>query len=571
MITKINNERWVKWLTAGVFSYLLPLTSYLFVSCNDNWNEHFEVQQANEGTLWLSLCQDAEVSNFKRVVESCGYDARLNGSQVFTVFAPSNTQFSTTDADALIARYQEQKQSGVRDEDNEVIKQFLQNHIALFNQSVSSLTNDTITMMNGKYMLLTDKKFGESDIIGKNHFCENGVLFKLSRPQEYDANILEYFRKADDLDSLARFFYSYDIYQFNPNASVAGGEVQNGKIVYLDSVFNLTNSMINEFGYINREDSCYMIVAPTDDVWRSLYHDYQKYFNYSDQTARRDSLRDIMTRKAIVNGTIFNLNQNPLRNDTAWSVTYQKNYRNVTNNEPRYYFYPHPDADGGAFSGAEKVTCSNGVVLKQAHWMIDEHQTFLQQIKIEGESSRYIDSVMYAHEPLGMRQVLSTNPFYGKVSGNYFAEAQPIAAGSTTTIRYSLPNFLSGTGYDIYVVCAPAIAYNEQALPEDTLPCRLNFRIAYMQQDGTLSKEVALKNPLNNTNNYITRPNVMDTVLVASNYQFETCAFGIQNDRPMATLRVASSYISNRESSLYTRVLRIDCIIIKPHEEKLKN
>jgi len=35
MITKINNKNWVKVFMAGVFSYLLPLTSYLFTSCSD--------------------------------------------------------------------------------------------------------------------------------------------------------------------------------------------------------------------------------------------------------------------------------------------------------------------------------------------------------------------------------------------------------------------------------------------------------------------------------------------------------------------------------------------------------
>ena len=32
---KINKKNSVKVLMAGVFSYLLPLTSYLFVSCSD--------------------------------------------------------------------------------------------------------------------------------------------------------------------------------------------------------------------------------------------------------------------------------------------------------------------------------------------------------------------------------------------------------------------------------------------------------------------------------------------------------------------------------------------------------
>ena len=35
MITKINKTSWEKWLTAGVFSFLLPLSTFLFISCED--------------------------------------------------------------------------------------------------------------------------------------------------------------------------------------------------------------------------------------------------------------------------------------------------------------------------------------------------------------------------------------------------------------------------------------------------------------------------------------------------------------------------------------------------------
>ena len=46
MITKINRNSWVKWLTAGVFSSLLPLPSYLFVSCEDK----LDVSNPNQQT-----------------------------------------------------------------------------------------------------------------------------------------------------------------------------------------------------------------------------------------------------------------------------------------------------------------------------------------------------------------------------------------------------------------------------------------------------------------------------------------------------------------------------------------
>ena len=571
IMKKRISDRTVR-MNAGRINLLFILCSLFIsaaqISCSDTWDDYYQPSAAQEGTLWTALSQQDDVSNFASVLKACGYDARLDGSQVFTVFAPTNKQFSAQEASDLISRYQQQKASGVKDEDNEVVKQFVQNHIALYNLSVSSLTADSIKLMNGKYVQLTGSAFGHSSIVQKNQLFANGVLFTINQPEQYDPNVFEYLRSDGQLDSLAQFLYSYDVYEFDATNSVAGGEIRNGKVVYLDSVFRRSNAMLNLYGYLNREDSSYLVVAPVDTEWQRLFNEYKGYYNYSDVTARRDSMVRTMTRRAIVDGSVFNLNLQSSLADSALSTTYQTLYRNTaTYDEPRYYRYYQPFAQGGAFQGGEQVTCSNGQVMKLNHWNIDPRETFMQDIKVEAESNRYLDTVLYAREPVGLRQVSSDNPFYGQVSANYFVEAQPIAASSTTTLRYALPDFLSNVGYDIYCVCVPAIAYNERALPEDTLPCRLNFRIAHTEQDGTLAAETALRNPKDNTLNYITRPNVVDTVLVVSDYHFPTCAQGLNLQRPMATLRIASSYISNRESSLYTRTLRIDCILLRPHKE----
>ena len=48
MNTKINNQKWVKVMMAGVFSYLLPLTSYLFSSCSDLMDTDSELVEFEE-------------------------------------------------------------------------------------------------------------------------------------------------------------------------------------------------------------------------------------------------------------------------------------------------------------------------------------------------------------------------------------------------------------------------------------------------------------------------------------------------------------------------------------------
>ena len=103
-------------------------------ACTDTWDEHYDGSIAGvyEGSLWESLKGNPELSNFASVVQACGYDKSLASSQVFTVFAPTNESFAKEEADARIAEYNQQK-GKVSDEDNTVIKEFVQNHIALYN------------------------------------------------------------------------------------------------------------------------------------------------------------------------------------------------------------------------------------------------------------------------------------------------------------------------------------------------------------------------------------------------------------------------------------------------------
>lgn len=533
-------------------------------ACTDEWDGHYAEDKSTKGTLWEAIQERSELSNFAQVIEATGYKERLESSQMFTVFAPVNENFSSEEAEALIGSYEKEKAQGVREEDNSVVAQFVQNHIALFNRSVSSMTNDSITLMNGKYEVLTAQKFGERTILSRNQYVGNGVLFTIEGPEEYFPNVFEYIGLNGQTDSLFEFLDLYSVYEFAPDQSVAG-DIVDGKTVYLDSVFHLTNAMLREYGHINREDSNYLALVPSDRMWKELYDEYVGYFNYNNLTMKRDSMVRTHTRRAIADGTIFNLNmQAAYLRDSARSTKYEDLYANeISYAEPRYYIYRNPYVGGGAFEGAAETVCSNGRVMIQDTWKIDKRETFYQQIKVEAEANRYVDTIIQAKEPLNVRAVPMSNPFYGKISANYFMEAQPLTTASSTSVRYSIPDQLSNIGYDIYAVFVPAIAYNENASAEDRLPCRVRFTLGYLEQDGT-ETTTSLRNPVDNAVNFETTPDVIDTLLVAQDFKFPTCAFGLED--PQVTLRVASNLTSSM-SSRFTRTLRMDCIILKPHEK----
>ena len=537
-----------------IMKYTLAALLPMMAACQDEWDEHYGRTNplASPESLWEAMKADANLSNFVQLAENTGYNYQFNGDQMFTVFAPTNDCLSLSDIDSLTAAYNEQKARKIKDNDNSIIKQFLQNHIAMYNQSALP-TGDSVqmTMLNGKYGYLADGTINGVECLTSNQLYRNGILFTVGDKLPFFANVSESFGIDNELDSVAAFFDKFNVYEFNASQSVPG-EIVDGKTVYLDSVMNLSNVMFNELGLINREDSNYWMVVPVDKEWKRLYEEYRTYYNYDNTVPKRDSMQDIMAHKAILQGAIFNMNQQPSPQDSLLSTTYSKwNYR--------YYKCLSPYAPGGVLDGVSETTCSNGRMFKTDQWNIDKRTTFFQEIKIEAENSFYQDSVAKCKEPVSIRSVATTNPFYGKVSGNSFVEIEPLNIIVTPLIRYTIPNVLSNIGYDIYAVFAPATAAD--TLATDTLPLRVEFSIQYNDQDGRLVNPIDMVND-EGSKVYETRPNVVDTILVASDYKIPTCSYN--TNEPQVRLTVEANRGSAKQ---YTRTLRLDCIILKPHEE----
>ncbi len=534
---------------------LMAFLPLMALSCQDEWDEHYGQTNpmASQESLWQALKGRAELSNFVRLVENVGYEYYFDGDRMFTLFVPTNDCLTEADVDSLTEVYNAQKSNRIKNNDNTVIKQVLQNHMAMYNYAaIASGDSVQMMMLNGKYSYLADGGVNGVKYLSSNMLYRNGVLFTVGSRLPYFANVSEYFTMDDELDSIASFFSRYNVYEFDASRSVPG-EIVDGKTVYLDSVMNLKNVMFDELGYINREDSAYWMVVPTDRQWRKLYEEYKTYFNYDNRTAKRDSVENVMTHKAIVQGTVFNMNVQPSVNDSVISTNYNKaNYR--------YYKCLRPFDEGGVFSDARSVECSNGKVFISDNWAIDKRTTFFQEVKIEAENAYYQDSIAKCKEPVGTYTVPSGNPLYGQVSGNAYVQVEPRNTAVTPLIRFTIPNLLSNIGYDIYAVFAPAIA--SDTLATDTLPLKVKFSLKYNDQDGRQVNDIKMENPEGGTYVYETTPNVVDTILVARDYKIPTCSYGLSE--PQVRLTVESD---RGTASKYTRILRLDCIVFKPHED----
>lgn len=559
----------------------LALATLAFGACSDEWDEHYDVKPVGTGeSLWQTISADAELSNFARVLEACEFDLTLKSPQVFTVFAPTNADLTDDQVNSLIETYQAEKKDGIKDEDNRTIKEFVKNHIALYNHSVSSSTNDTLVMMNGKYLPFTPNSLGGKAFKTKNVHLSNGILFTMDEQLDYFSNVFEALGKIEGLDSIAAFFYEYNEYKFMPEKSVPGGIVD-GQTVYLDSVTELRNELFSMLGKIADEDSSYVMVAPDNEDWNRMVEEYKEYFNYSqdifaepvvDELAlkKRDSLHHLMTRMAIVRGTVFSRTLNPNMEDSARSTNavYHAN-RKYAYGDPNlhYYFYKKPYEVGGPFYGAVKTECSNGEVLKAYPWNLDKSQTFFQQIFVEAESRSYLAGVddieVTSENPktnVETYTVTEGHPLFNKISSNSFVTITPTGAGAMPSVSYYLPDVLSNIPYDLYMVTLPATAVDTAAVESQKLPSILKVNLIYKDEKGVKQDET-LQAKIETAGG-----DKIDTLLLKENLVLPTCSYGLSTPQVIVemTSRVTNSQVNKKT---HTRTLRVDCLILKPREE----
>lgn len=531
-------------------------------ACTDDWDQHYESATYGEGTLSQAIAKDNSLSNFRDVLVATGYDRILDGSQIFTVFAPSNSQFSTQARDSVIALYKSEKEAGIKDKRNKAIKEFVQNHIALYGHSTSSLTNDSIMMMNGKMLPLTSGAFCGQSFFSANEQANNGLLFKINGVSEYQPNVFEYIARDADLDSLAHFIYQYNEDKFIEESSVPG-QIIDGVTHYLDSVTQLVNTPIfsRTFSYnsIDDEDSTYWYLAPTNKVWAEQIAVNETFFQYAKNVDKRDSLMYFNPRMHLLKGTLFSRTVNPNYKDSLMSVNGRPfSVRRLSNIPNRVYFFDDPLGEQGILTGASTYQCSNGIVYKSDDWKIKRSQTFVTNLYNEADVR--LDSVdsKTTREPTYVR-VSTDNPYYNQVYSHDYVEIVPTAAAQTSSV-FKIPDVLSNLEYDVYMNIVPAEAGDTLAPDTERVPTKFRVTVYSCNEAG---KEVAM--PV--TKDLENDPTKVDKVYVGT-YKFTTCSWGLEKAQVKVKIdgRVSNTAVKNHTA---TKTIRLDAIIFEPHNEEL--
>ena len=590
---------------------LLVGTPVFWAACTDAWDDHYGVQEggmADQPSLYENIKADPALANFARVIETIGQDNVLKSAQQLTVWAPKG--LTSEQADSIIAVYEADKAAGRKDEDNRAITQFFQNHVALYARTISSLTNDTVSMLNKKYMHLIGKSESSGSLSG-NAFedmvlCNNGILYKTEDVQNFFPNIREYLEQMANADSIMAMLTKYDEYELDENSSVAGG-IKDGKTFYLDSVTTLRNTILNGLNaYIQREDSVYTVIVPTDEQWAKEYDTYKTYFNYNSLTPMADSLAEANTRMAILRGRFFNTSGNIRYNRAPEDSLTNTNYMELQSHNPRQNVYYKPFSADGIFDGLEKVQCSNGQVYIDNKGAIDPSTTFFTRSDIPAYMGNYYEVEKDAKnedrmnterrgfyynvyediynddntEIIGRRLIKEKLYYYLRVSSKVNTQH--------TEISYTMPSVLSGAYYNIYVVTVPSSSLptwfqvgHAELKENGSFPISAE-KISYtifdnphpVQADGTLlgipaekktvnDAETILKQSKNNTC-FVSSTEKVDTILVQSAVTFPYSNYGWGESVVRLNIKSFGPSSTSVRDKLYTRTMNINEIILVP-------
>lgn len=586
------------------YTLLTPALVLALAACQDNWDEHYDQYPDTtfgNSSLYEAIKSESDLSDFCKVIDATRmfanskmtvttYKELLNSDQVFTVWAPKNGTFNV---DSLLEMCK--TQNG----DSLVESQFLMNHIARYSHADNG-KKQTITTLNSKYLKVDNLVAGNANLVsGKyNMTAANGVLHTIDEPIAFQYNLYEKLINLDKYSHIGKFFRSYHINRFDESSSLATGANDEGKTVYIDSVFYTYNSLWSSYAPINLEDSSYLIVMPTKEVWDSIYKEakpYYDYSSYSSDSVKNDSVSEYNVHYGLLNDFLFNANPWIQKyKDVAFSIRY--NLDDLLLEDEIYHVYWNPYEEGGIFNlpGTVTDTCSNGIIYNVTSWPFPKDYTYTKTIKVEAEERRGYRSYLYdkGGNPKKTKELAcsSISTTADSISHGYLSMTASVASDKYW-VEYEIPGVLSGA-YDIYAVLLPKTVDEnmDMTFPGNKLPNKFTAEITYTGRDqqvytidsktrGVLDESKPSNYDFNSNADYImecnldptkttrtftNKPMQVDTVKLCT-FKFPTCNFGQTN----ITNRIRiNNAMESKDARTANANIFLDCIILKPHEDK---
>ena len=511
-------------------------------SCSD-WDDHYDGSniEGSNTTLWEQINANPELSDFAEVLQNTmvfrhhkktpvSYAQVLDGGRSLTVLAPVNGTFNK---DSLINLTQ------TAQGDSCVEMFFVKNHLATTLRSASD-TTQTVRLMNGKRIVINSDNINGVSIKEGNLHGKNGVMHIMQTQMPYKYTVYEALTNVPDFLLSGDKIKGYNEDYFDENASVSSGLVD-GIPVYVDSVINERNILLNAIGQLNAEDSVFSVAIPTNNGWQKAWDKAAAHFNFPSSMEKRDSLQNYWTCRALFDDAVFSKTIQSSPNDSVISYHY-------STSNPEYHVFYKPYAADGLFGKAKGVReCSNGNLYYYDEWPFTPEQTYFRKIEQEAEQSWMIKD--YKLCKYNTRSAAGDS-----ISKGQFVVITPNTGTSNWSITYKLNGTLAGA-YDFCVVLLPKNVDN----PKNVLrPYKFKATINYIDEEGK-----AQEYKCNNGKAIISRANVVDTVVVAQGFKLPACNYSQNNDKISLTI---TCDISRTENLKYWREMYLDCIFLRPNE-----
>ena len=534
-------------------------------SCSDfsDYNDTpvSDVQQA-ERTLWENISQNDQLSDFATLVKKAGFDDELSQPHYYTVWAPLN---GTYDASSLMSA-----------DSATVLYQFVKSHIAEYNHSISGQVDERIHALNRKSFAFEGD--GQYTYAGQtlrqlNLPNSNGIMHLLDGAAQFYPNLYEYLFSCEGIGSVATFFKRYETSVLDTKNSVLGPTI-NGKQTYIDSVMITSNSLLNRIkAKLDKEDSTYTMLVPTNEAWLAHYDKISKCYNYINTTVAQNIdeatstsnaptasvtvdaayTKDSLTRLHLVSDLVYNNNNyynNWLIDDTVepYDTLYSTTYGYMTNpQEIMSRVIDRETMSNGTFCLVDSLAFR-----PWESWCYSLGQSPLNSRTWTGSNTIvYIDNTLF-----DAIKYVPKNPAQKQLG---YLWVTPLSNYGKPQLDVKLRNVLSTT-YNIYIVLAPGQDVGEDADGNKFLkPNMLDFTLSYCDAKGKLATQKLNQKVVND-------PTRVDTLAVGT-FTFPVAYAGL-GDNVYPNLKITTDFgvFDKAKMAAYTRDFSIISILMRPVE-----
>ena len=528
-------------LGAAVGMMMAHCALFSLSACSDTWEEHYDdPQKSGTQSLMAIIDADPQLTGFGKLLRATHiyvndrrtadtYADMLSADQSLTVWAPLD---GTYNADSLLALCQSEKG------DSGVATHFVCNHISRSLHGITDNTDESVRMLNNKYVPVKAGRVGGSQAASSNIPAKNGLLHKLNGDAYYYYNIYDAITSLDEYAHFGSSLMQFERRELDEESSVVA-DIVNGQKIYSDSVTYKANRLFSYFDYINEEDSTFFMLAPSKELWQSVYDEAKAYFDYG-HVAKADSIQSFWTTVSLLQDLFFNSKRQKSEADSIISNMYS------LTRWPYHVFY-QPYGEDGIITRAKVSStrqCSNGFIMNMTQWPFSVTDLFFRPITMQAESTWNMtenkDCTCTTASAIG-----------DTISGNAYLDIKA-NNNKNWTASFNVEQTLSGT-YDVCAVVLPKTV--QRATSRDFRPNKLFASLTYRDADNK-KRTVEFKEAAVSTG-YTT-----DT-LCFGRISLPVCSYG-QLD---PNLNVTIKCTLGRTETKYSRECLLDCIYLRPVTE----